>query len=330
MTPLVGKVSRRQNRQKSRTNGERKNPLASEIEPPISAGSPGQRRGVGRPLTNGRPTAESAALLKAAMRVKAVTVKEAAAAVGAHERTVTGWRAGDRGPSAEEAEKLAKLLDRPELPSWWDWPPGSGPATAPAAGAPQENPEADPGAVRERADQATTRPRRRARRWAVLAIVGVVVLSGLVIVLAYTTRPANRSAAVDKDATTSAAPTPGDRLNSGPTITIDGLSCSRLVHVPPAATTEETQGTLGATTFTDPVQICGVGPKIGAGLTVRVACRLLAPQMSSVNPGGYWYLVAAGPNRGRFAAANTFLNGDAPGAGDLTNTDVSVPRCKPQ
>lgn len=290
-----------------------KSPLASRAEQPVSAGSSGTRRSVGRPQTNGRPNAESAGLLVGAMQAKSVTVSQAAAALGVSGRTVTGWRSGDRGPSVEEAEKLAALLDRPELPGWWEWPPGAARAATPLAGSPQQS------------GPAPKPP--RIRRWALLTVV-VVVLVGLAVAAAFALRPADRSTAVEQDATAAAQPSQsGGRLDGGPTVSVGALSCSRPVRVPAAATVEETQGTLGATTFTNPAQICGAGPKIAAGSTVRVVCRLLAPQMSSVVPDGYWYLVAVGPNRGRFAAANTFLNGDPPGAGNLTNTDVTVPRC---
>lgn len=261
------------------------------------------------------------------MSERRVTVSQVAAAVSAGERTVTGWRSGDRGPSPEEALKLAELFDQPELLDWWDWPAGSGPVTSQAPeGAPRDGSNSDP--TRRQPGLASTPPPRRVRRWVIAAIAAAVVVLGLVLVAVHELTPGSRQPAEEAAATSrQQSSSDDDRLNAGPTVTITSLSCDGPVPIPPASTIEETQGSLGATTFTDPVQTCGAGPKVDAGLTVLVACRLLAPQLKSVNPDGYWYLIASGPNRGRFAAANTFLNGDAPGAGNLTNTDTAVPRC---
>ncbi|MFD7835279.1 hypothetical protein [Streptomyces sp. NPDC059761] len=63
---------------------------------------------------------------------------------------------------------------------------------------------------------------------------------------------------------------------------------------------------------------------------VEVACRLYAPEGASADPDGWWYRIASGPWKGRYAAANTFMNGDAvdqASSAKPANTDLSVPVC---
>jgi surface antigen len=98
---------------------------------------------------------------------------------------------------------------------------------------------------------------------------------------------------------------------------------------PPAPTTyAETEGHNGVNTFTDPTTASGLGQRIAPAQQVQVSCKVYAPQIASVNPDGYWYLIASAPRSGAYyAPANTFMNGD-PWNGPYThNTDFNVPDC---
>ena len=120
----------------------------------------------------------------------------------------------------------------------------------------------------------------------------------------------------------------GDDGEEQPSGSTTELSCREPTRVASdAGTYSETQGSLGAPTFSDPRQLCGAGPKVHPMSDVHVVCKLYAPSIPSVVPDGYWYLLADGPAAGRFAAANTFMNGDELGEGSITNTDLAVPDC---
>ncbi len=95
-------------------------------------------------------------------------------------------------------------------------------------------------------------------------------------------------------------------------------------------TYSETEGHNGVNTFTDPTTASGEGPRVAPAQQVQVSCKVYAPQIASVNPDGYWYLIASAPwNGSYYAPANTFMNGD-PWDGPYThNTDMNVPDCSP-
>lgn len=299
-------------------------------------------------------------------------------------RNVTGWRKGERGPTLEQAQSLARLLGDPEAVLWWDWPPGVDPA-APDPAAPEPT-APDPGSAPQATwsrptseDGADSAPRGLGeifspareteaaegaddpvhanpgnvvpqtpsrRRWPppveLLILLGVVLVVAVLVAVwlvgrssapphgspsgvPSTPMPGADSTSVDPSA---ADPTAG-QLEEGPTVALRGLSCKDVVAVPASATSvAEVQGSQGAPTFSDPRKLCGAGPKVDPLEKVQVVCRLLSTLPTSVVPDGYWYLVASGAGRGRFAAANTFLNGDPLGAGNRTNTDTAVPRCE--
>ncbi|MFD7836176.1 hypothetical protein [Streptomyces sp. NPDC059761] len=55
---------------------------------------------------------------------------------------------------------------------------------------------------------------------------------------------------------------------------------------------------------------------------------MYAPEIVSARGDGWWYRIATSPwNGSYYAAANAFMDGDAPGQNPLTNTDLSVPVC---
>ena len=100
---------------------------------------------------------------------------------------------------------------------------------------------------------------------------------------------------------------------------------------PPTVWTEQ-EGHHGADTFSNPYNASGQGPSVGAGAYVEISCKLYAPQISSANPDGYWYLVASSPwNNAYYAVANTFMNGDSWGCWTTNtcthNTDFNVRNC---
>lgn len=81
-------------------------------------------------------------------------------------------------------------------------------------------------------------------------------------------------------------------------------------------------------TFANYHNASGVGPAIGAGQWVQVACKVYDPTIQSVNPDGYWYRIASSPwNGSYFSPANTFMNGDPVGGPYTHNTDFAVSNC---
>ena len=99
---------------------------------------------------------------------------------------------------------------------------------------------------------------------------------------------------------------------------------------PPTSSTgyTEQEGHHGVNTFVDYHNASGEGPAIAPAADVQVSCKVYDPTIASVNPDGYWYLIASAPwNDSYYAPANTFMNGD-PWNGPYThNTDFSVPDC---
>jgi hypothetical protein len=91
---------------------------------------------------------------------------------------------------------------------------------------------------------------------------------------------------------------------------------------------DETTGSLGANTFADPRTLTDHAQPIPANTTVSVRCRYYAPSIPSVQPDGYWYLIDSDRWAGRWAPANSFMNGDLPGQPTEHNTDFAVPRCR--
>lgn len=91
----------------------------------------------------------------------------------------------------------------------------------------------------------------------------------------------------------------------------------------------EQEGSLGASTFTNPYNASGMGPKIPAYGYVDVSCKVYAPQIVSANPDGYWYRIHSAPwSDAYYAVANTFWNGDVPGQKPYVhNTDFNVRDC---
>lgn len=94
---------------------------------------------------------------------------------------------------------------------------------------------------------------------------------------------------------------------------------------------KETAGEGGASTYANPHTLSEPGESVEPGQTVKVICRVYAPEPPSVNPDGYWYRLSSSPWKGKFfAPANSFWNGDVPGRRPYThNTDKRVPVCHP-
>jgi hypothetical protein len=92
---------------------------------------------------------------------------------------------------------------------------------------------------------------------------------------------------------------------------------------------KEMAGEGGASTYANPHTLSEPGNPVEPGQTVKVICRVYAPEPPSVNPDGYWYRLASLPWNGRYyAPANSFWNGDIPGHRPYThNTDKRIPIC---
>jgi hypothetical protein len=52
---------------------------------------------------------------------------------------------------------------------------------------------------------------------------------------------------------------------------------------------------MGAPTFSNPTAATGEGPPVEAGATVEVTCKRFDPELASVEPEGYWYLIHTPP-----------------------------------
>ncbi|MFJ8166638.1 hypothetical protein ACIRBY_37740 [Streptomyces sp. NPDC096136] len=100
---------------------------------------------------------------------------------------------------------------------------------------------------------------------------------------------------------------------------------------PPKAATHtirEQTGRFGAPAFLNAHGAKGPGERIPAHTWVDVECRVYAPEVESARNDGWWYRITTSPwNSSYYAAANAFMNGDAPGHTPPTNTDWSVPVC---
>jgi hypothetical protein len=89
----------------------------------------------------------------------------------------------------------------------------------------------------------------------------------------------------------------------------------------------EIEANLGAPTFSNPTTATGGGPPVEPGATVDVTCKLFNPELASLEPEGYWYLIHTYPwSDAYYAAANTFWNGAPPGEVSV-NVDARVPNC---
>lgn len=91
----------------------------------------------------------------------------------------------------------------------------------------------------------------------------------------------------------------------------------------------ETAGSSGATTFSNPYNESGLGPRVGAYQTIQVSCRVNnGLPVSDGNP--YYYRIASGPwNSSYYASADPFYN-DGATSGGLEKTpfvDAAVPGC---
>jgi hypothetical protein len=96
-----------------------------------------------------------------------------------------------------------------------------------------------------------------------------------------------------------------------------------------APTIPEQAGFIGASTFRDPFDATGEGPRVPDLGHVQVLCRVFAPQIETAEPDGFWYLLAGEPYAGDYySPANDYWNGQTPGSpGEPINTDLSVPIC---
>jgi hypothetical protein len=158
----------------------------------------------------------------------------------------------------------------------------------PSAGAPARAPEPEPVTDDGR--------RRRSRRTWALAVGAVLIVAGVGTAVYLLT---------DDDDAMAPLPSTGD-----------------------GTLYPETTGSIGANTFADPRTLIDNAQPIPADTTVQVRCRYYAPSIPSVTPDGFWYLIDAGEWAGRWSPANSFMNGDLPGARTVHNTDFDVPVCR--
>lgn len=122
-------------------------------------------------------------------------------------------------------------------------------------------------------------------------------------------------------ATDPGTPAPANPVATSPSTTSTGTTSA------PALYTEQ-EGHHGVSTFTNPHNASGPGPRIAPAQYVQVSCKVHDPAIASANPDGYWYRIAGPPWNDRYyAPANTFMNGDPWGGPYSHNTDWNVPNC---
>lgn len=88
---------------------------------------------------------------------------------------------------------------------------------------------------------------------------------------------------------------------------------------------QETAGSGGARTYTDPHTLDTSGPTLTPYQQITVACKVYAPVMPSVAP-GWWYRIVGLASQPLYAPANSFMNGDPPGV-DVHKVDDKVLMC---
>ena len=163
---------------------------------------------------------------------------------------------------------------------------------------------ATPGVVAVQPAPEPAAPSALRRRWPVLAGATALIVAAVVAV---TVTSGGDSGAAPKAAVSdSALPTRGT----------EGVSVT------------EQSGSLGANTFADPVKLQDQAMKIPPNTQISVRCYMYAPSLPSVLPDGNWYLIDTAPWTGRWTPANSFMNGDVPGAPTMHNTDFAVPKCR--
>ncbi|MCO7222532.1 hypothetical protein [Klenkia sp. PcliD-1-E] len=215
-------------------------------------------------------------------------------------RTLDNWVRGDYPRSAVTG--AVRELDSWAAAQGIGYPDAAGAprlvdACGPAADSPTDSPAPAP-----------TGPGRAALLAAAAALVVVTAVVSVLATLAVTGRTTPAAEA--------ATPTSGQTALPPLPTTGDGTLY-----------TEQT-GTLGSNTFADPRTLADVNVPVPASTDVQVVCRYYSPVIPSVEPDGFWYLLASAEWAGRWAPANTFWNGDVPGQQPYThNTDFAVPVC---
>jgi hypothetical protein len=81
-------------------------------------------------------------------------------------------------------------------------------------------------------------------------------------------------------------------------------------------------------TLAEPFKLAGAGHSIPHNRYVWVSCKLYWPYPESVEKDGYWYRIITKPWHDKFAAANSFWNGDKPGTPLTHATDFHVRDCR--
>jgi hypothetical protein len=102
-----------------------------------------------------------------------------------------------------------------------------------------------------------------------------------------------------------------------------GYDAEGLKYIP-SYLTEQVEA-FGAPTFKSYLNASGEGPRIEAGASVEVSCRVYAPEIESTEPEGFWYRIhTAQWNDEYYAVANAFFNTRE---GEPRYTDTRVPEC---
>jgi len=194
-----------------------------------------------------------------------------------------------------------------------------------AAGAPRLvescGPARTPAAVPAAVPPAPERPPVPSRsRWTPLALVGGA--AAIVVLTAAVTVPVTLAVATGDPAVD---PVQAAQVEPAPTaVPVVGVLPSQ----GDGRLYEETTGSIGANTFSDPRALTDNALGIPADTTVVVRCRYYSPVLPSVVPDGFWYLVDSEEWAGRWSPSNSFMNGDVPGGETLHNTDFDVPVCR--
>ena len=167
-------------------------------------------------------------------------------------------------------------------------------------------------------EQSTAHTQRRSRR--VAAFGGALAASLLAAACSFQPgegTPVGRAPSAEATSVATKSPAPGDATpRPGASILLKDS------HHP------ETQQ-FGAQTFTDYEHAYGPGPRLPVGAVVDVDCLATGPEAAAPSVHGKWYhLTGPDPYTGYYAAANTFVNGDASGPlSEQPPVDPAVPNC---
>ena len=256
---------------------------------------------------------EAGRRLAAAFSREGLTTRVVAEKLQVADRTVGGWRRGERGPSEEHANQLGILLNEPELRAWWTWPSadlpdrGADSDGAARAGTDQDSEEephttSTPSTNGSGPAASTALGHSRRLVWFVIGLAVVVVVAGVLF--------ASNLGSRRPGASPPAIGTPS--VSSMPSGRVRELADNRQgspVYAAPDGT---------------PVQQAGYA-RMPYGTEVWVRC--FQPDQSGMATVTAFYLIDGGKWAGLWVVSDTMTNGGPLGNTTTPPVDAHVPHC---